>query len=341
MRKSTVAALVLLAVCASFLLALYLCPVFAQYCAQNISRPIDFLTSRLSQHIRVPLAELLLIAGGVLLVERCCVYIRSCIRAKCTRRMLDGLSVLSLVLACLLTFYCAAWAPMPLTPQLRALLPEEDYTTAELSAHCYTLLKQANALRDTVGNALLYDTDALMHNARDAVAAVELLSLRPTLPKAMRYSELLRMMGAAGVYVPWTGEALISLYEPEFSLPFAVCHELAHQCGIGREDEANLIAYLACLKGDGFFRYSGTLYALRYGMDALRERDFSSWVALRSDMTDALRRDFDALPDCSTTSAFSIQDGVSDAFLRLSRQSGIQSYAQMTGLLIAYGRLGD
>lgn len=53
-------------------------------------------------------------------------------------------------------------------------------------------------------------------------------------------------------------------------IPVTMCHELSHLSGYMREDEANFIAFLACLQSDDpEFRYSGVYLASVHAMNAL------------------------------------------------------------------------
>jgi len=62
---------------------------------------------------------------------------------------------------------------------------------------------------------------------------------------------------------PFTGEANVNISMPHTSIPFTACHEMAHQIGFAREDEANFIAYIACKNHPSpDFQYSGILSAL-------------------------------------------------------------------------------
>jgi len=47
-------------------------------------------------------------------------------------------------------------------------------------------------------------------------------------------------LGIGGVYFPFTGEANVNISMPHTSIPFTACHEMAHQIGFAREDEATL-----------------------------------------------------------------------------------------------------
>ncbi|MFN8548796.1 MAG: DUF3810 family protein [Candidatus Eisenbacteria bacterium] len=78
-----------------------------------------------------------------------------------------------------------------------------------------------------------------LHNAR--MARVDLP--RPKFPQPL--GELLSRCGINGIYIPFTGEAAVCA-PPEPEQPFVMAHEMAHQRGIAREDEANFTSWLAC-----------------------------------------------------------------------------------------------
>ena len=79
----------------------------------------------------------------------------------------------------------------------------------------------------------------------------------------MLFSELMSYADIAGMYFPFTVESNINTDGPFFTIPATMGHEMAHQCGFMREDEANFIGYLACRKSDSpEFRYSLRLRAL-------------------------------------------------------------------------------
>jgi hypothetical protein len=48
-----------------------------------------------------------------------------------------------------------------------------------------------------------------------------------------------------GIYTFFTGEANINVDFPDYTIPYTSAHELAHQRGISRENEANFIAFLS------------------------------------------------------------------------------------------------
>ena len=84
-------------------------------------------------------------------------------------------------------------------------------------------------------------------------------------PKAMFFSDFMCQQYMEGYYFPFSMEANYNDVMNEILKPACMCHELAHLRGYIFEDEANFIAYMACVQSeDMFFQYSGYLSVLNY-----------------------------------------------------------------------------
>ncbi len=93
--------------------------------------------------------------------------------------------------------------------------------------------------------------------------------------KPVMLSEPMTYTHISGVYTFFTGEANINVNFPDYTLPFTAAHELAHQRGIAREDEANFVAILVCMESDdAYIRYSGLLNLYEYVASALYSADY-------------------------------------------------------------------
>ena len=67
-------------------------------------------------------------------------------------------------------------------------------------------------------------------------------------------------LGFTGYYNPFTGEAQVNTSIPEFIRPYTTLHEMAHQLGYAKEEEANFVGYLAAIGStDTLFHYSAYL----------------------------------------------------------------------------------
>ena len=89
-------------------------------------------------------------------------------------------------------------------------------------------------------------------------------------------------LGFTGYYNPFTGEAQMNTRVPKFILPYVTTHEIAHQLGYAKEEEANFAGYLAATSStDTLFHYSAYLdlfvYANRqlFFRDSVAAKDFA------------------------------------------------------------------
>jgi hypothetical protein len=224
----------------------------------------------------------------------------------------------------------------------------------ELEGLCISLIEQANDLRETMAETT-GGVMRLRHGRENVFDTVDVgfelasvmypqLSGRYGRPKGVILSELMSYAGITGIYFPFTGEANVNTTIPDYLLPFVTTHEMAHQRGFAREDEANYIAYLtSTLHPNPDFQYSGTLMALTYSTNALYRHDPARALLLREEYSEGLKRD---LADRSRFWQHyegpieRISRDINDSYLKANRQDdGIYSYGRMVDLLLAEYRL--
>jgi len=165
----------------------------------------------------------------------------------------------------------------------------------------------------------------------------------PVRPKPMLTSAMFSWLGVTGIYLPFTGEPNVNMTLPDPELPFAAAHEIAHQRGFAREDEANYLGYLACrLHPDPDFRYSGRLAASVYAVNALTALDRKAGERLEAGRSPGTRRDLAALlawAERHRGPAERVSQRVNDAYLRSQGEAqGIESYGRVVDLLLAERR---
>jgi len=163
-------------------------------------------------------------------------------------------------------------------------------------------------------------------------------------PKGVILSHLMSYTGISGVYFPFTAEANVNTAIPDCMLPSTACHEMAHQRGFAREDEANYIAYLACsFHPDADFQYSGNLLALIHSLNALYDHDRDKFKEVRKKCSEGVARDLAALNEFWERYEGPVEDlssTINDAYLKANMQKeGIHSYGRMVDLLIAEYRM--
>ncbi len=168
----------------------------------------------------------------------------------------------------------------------------------------------------------------------------DLFAARYGAPKAVALSRQLSYTDIEGIYIAFTAEANLNTDMPDALFLSAACHEVAHQYGFAREDEANFIAYLACQASDDpELMYSGTLLALIHSMNALYGYDADAYGEIAATYDKGVKRDINYQtlywkqfegPVSETSTK------VNNAYLKSNNQTdGVNSYGRMVDLLLA------
>lgn len=162
-------------------------------------------------------------------------------------------------------------------------------------------------------------------------------------PKPLFASRLLDYGMTSGFYFPWTGEANYNRGTPPVSLPHVVAHEMSHQRGFAREDEANFAGYLAASRAsEPYPRYSAYVFAQGQLLSALARYDREQASEIAGLRLPGVQRDVRAAAEYwaqfeGTTSRAT--RSMNDAYLRTNRvPGGILSYSRSVELLVAYAR---
>ena len=160
-------------------------------------------------------------------------------------------------------------------------------------------------------------------------------------PKPMMNSWLLSSMQVSGIFIPFTIEGNYNWQMTPYNIPFTATHELVHVLGFMPEDEANFIAFLACIRSEEVeFQYSGYLLGWIYARNALRRVDAEAAEELYQLLDEGVRADLAANREFWARfdgPVAELQTRVNDAYLRANAQpEGVRSYGMMVDLLIAY-----
>lgn len=161
--------------------------------------------------------------------------------------------------------------------------------------------------------------------------------LKPVLAsRAMSYTHI------TGVYTYFTGEANLNVHFPDYSLCYTAAHELAHQRGIARENEANFVAFLVCSGAeDAYLRYCAYLNMLEYVMNALYDADEGAYFevldALDARVVGELRAFDNFFDEYRDSFVSDVSDAVNDTYLKLNgNEAGTASYGLVVELAVAY-----
>jgi hypothetical protein len=115
-------------------------------------------------------------------------------------------------------------------------------------------------------------------------------------PKTFLATPLVRRFGIAGMYFPFTGEALVVGGLPGAQRGKETAHEMAHQRGVARESDANVLAYLVTREAEPpEIRYAGALFLQRQFVAALAALDSGEALRLAGLREPGVQRDVEAI----------------------------------------------
>ena len=230
-------------------------------------------------------------------------------------------------------------------------LDKQPVSADELRDTTYAVLEELTAIESEIGfksdgfSVMPYSYEELNDKLMDAYdVACEKYDFIPKLHsrvKRIMLSEPMTYTHISGVYTFFTGEANINTNFPDYTLPYTAAHELAHQRGIAREDEANFVAFLVCKDSDDvYIRYSAYLNMYEYLRNALyaanpdyyTETYYSVPVNCRKEMT-AYSKFFDKYRENVIEE---VSETVNDTFLTINGTEGTRSYGMVVDLAVAY-----
>lgn len=198
---------------------------------------------------------------------------------------------------------------------------------------------------DTVRRLALNDNNKLFEEGISAYGVVRhqypFLEYRFPSIKPSMYSAIGHYFGFTGYYNPFTGEAQLKTSVPVFTKPFIVCHEMAHQLGYAKENEANLVGFLAGrVSNNPDVRYSAYYDMFTYAMGELLYHNLNGAVRLRKDIHPLVKEDFQAYRNYINRTRNSFEPIISsmyDKYLRINNQpKGKETYNEVVSWLVAY-----
>ena len=241
----------------------------------------------------------------------------------------------------------------PISDDVR--LSNSEFTAEDLEKATTYFRDMANQMakempRDENGKLIFDDFDTLAVQAGQGFTTLAYeqsgsIFAGCTIPvKKLGWADMYTSMGITGVTMPLTGEAAVNPQIPSISLPFTMCHEMAHRMSIATEDDANFAAFLACLANeDKQFQYSAYYMAFRYCYSALYSAGTSETAAAAAridlEINDYLRYDLTQYDKFFTKhrddTLSNIADSVNDTYIKVSGdENGTASYGQVSIYLV-------
>lgn len=231
--------------------------------------------------------------------------------------------------------------------QLR--LEVKPYTTDELDTLCRSLQNKLNyyaAKTDTVQREKYFSKPRhVFETARQAYQRADgkysFLNYQRKSIKPSLFGFLGKYVGFQGYYNPFTGEAQVKTSIPVFMQPFVTSHEIAHQLGYAKENEANFVGFLAARESESVdFIYSAYNDMYQYAIREFYKMDVKRAASLDSSIHPVVKRDrreyFRFLYKMRNSVAPYMMR-MYDSYLRMNNQpKGYRTYHEVVTWLVAY-----
>ena len=233
-------------------------------------------------------------------------------------------------------------------------LTETEYTLAELEDAATYYRDKANALavkvqRDSNGDVEFDDFEDLAAIASQGYAVLvnerscSVFAGTDVPVKELGWADMYTSMGITGVTVAMTGEAAVNPQIPAITLPFTMCHELAHRVSIATERDANFAAFLgARFHPDVQFQYSAYYMAYRYCYISLLNVGASAAAGrVSAGACKELQHDMEQYDEFFSSrkdeGATKLANTANDTMLKtIGDESGVASYGEVTDLLVCW-----
>jgi len=169
----------------------------------------------------------------------------------------------------------------------------------------------------------------------------EFLDYRSSSIKPSMIGYIGNYLGFSGYYNPFSGEAQVNTTVPSYIKPFTTCHEIGHQLGYAKENEANFAGFLSAKSSNNpAFQYSVYFDLYLYAASELYLSDSTLMVPLREQLHPSVRNDLRMLREFYTKYENPFEPyirRVYGRYLKANNQpKGIMTYDEVTGRIIAY-----
>ena len=326
-------------------------PAFADFFNQNISEVFRQVLAALTSPIPFSVGEacllLLPVAFGLTVwyAAKC-----RCDTWRSTWSFVGILmAVLSLVLSMFVFTFATGYHGSPLDQKLE--LDQKEVSAQELYQTALLLSDKVNEEKKNVSydakdfSIMPYTLSEMNDKLLDAYdvfcAEHDFIDHFDTRIKPVMLSELMNYTHITGIYSYFTGEANIDVAFPDYTIPYTAAHELAHQRGIAKEDEANMIAFLVCIESDdAYIRYSAYLNMYEYVINALYRANPDLYKSAVAELDRDVRLEMVAYNNFfskyQNSAASSVSGAVNDTFLKFQGTEGTASYGMVVDLTVAY-----
>ena len=324
---------------------------FADFFNKYVSSIFRGALALITNIIPLSVAELFIICSPIILF----VLIKYCIQ-----KYANSWRDIKIFLLSVLAFVCLLFSVFVInfgiayyttTLDQRLELDKKDVSASELASTAEWLIEEINALVDEIefkdksSSVMPYTikdmNDKLLISYDKISDKYDFINKLTSHIKPIMLSEPMTYTFISGVYTYFTGEANLNTNAPDYSLVYTTAHELAHQRGIAREDEANFIAFLVCMESDDtYIRYCGYMNLFEYVLGALNTANGELWETTYKKLDNRALYEIIACNDYYDkyrgNVVGEISGAINDAYLQANGTQGSVSYGLVVDLAVAY-----
>lgn len=322
------------------------------WASERLVQPVHRALAALNSHLPFSVAEALIGLAAAAVIAYIIYIVISMLRGGGRLKRLYA-AVINLLAAGLAVYagFCMLWGVYYYGDDFmtRSALENENISVEQLEAVTRYFAELSNEYADQVprdedGNyiadraAILARSDEVYENIERELPCLAGPAVRA---KGVYFSRLMSYTDFTGFFFPFTAEANVNTDFPPALFASTVAHELAHQRGVAKEQEANFVAVLASLAyGDTEYCYSACLLAYTHLGNALYSADYEAWKSIYLSLSEDVRRDFAANREYWAqfeTPVQKVSNTVYEGFLYSYDQNmGLKSYGACVDLLVNY-----
>ena len=320
------------------------------WASERLVQPVHRALAALNSHLPFSVAEALIGLAAAAVIAYIIYILISMLRGGGRLKRLYA-AVINLLAAGLAVYagFCMLWGVYYYGDDFmtRSALENENISVEQLEAVTRYFAERSNEYaeqvpRDEDGNyiadraAILARSDEVYENIERELPCLAGPAVRA---KGVYFSRLMSYTDFTGFFFPFTAEANVNTDFPPALFASTVAHELAHQRGVAKEQEANFVAVLASLAyGDTEYCYSACLLAYTHLGNALYSADYEAWKSIYLSLSEDVRRDFAANREYWAqfeTPVQKVSNTVYEGFLySYDQDMGLKSYGACVDLLV-------
>ena len=325
-------------------------PELADTVNGTVSQGVRYVLAMLSHYVPFSFFELLVILSPVILILLIIFFVkRGTDRAGRVRSIVSLLAIVSLIFTSYLYTLAIGYHTTPISEKT-GIEDSSDITADQLYDTVNIVVDEINLLLENIAltdgeTRMPYSVNELSERLVSAynvfLEDYPIFTNYPSRVKPVYFSTVMSDFRISGIYTFFTGEANVNVEYPDYCLPFVAAHEMAHQRGISRENEANFVAFLVAIGSDDeYIRYSGYLNVYEYLASALYRADSELYYDARARLGETALADIRAANAVYNEHKDSIlgkiNERLNDAYLKANGTDGVVSYNYVVRLTVGY-----